>query len=213
MLSLLDEVLPLKSKTVSSKPAVPWHTHDIYLARAKRRKLEKKWRQTKLTVHLELYLEQCKTVKKLLQEAKTNYYQVTIDQCAGDQKKLFQVVNKLLQHKNITPLPSCSNFSVLAERFAEYFSSKIARIRASIPGGDSTCEATSLHVVPYQHELTELSLASDKEIETIVRSSPSKQCSLDVIPTWLLKDLSEVFVPFIRHSLAVSQNSPPYLLW
>ena len=41
------------------RPVAPWYTHDIAQANVKRRKLERLWRKTKLTVHSEVNVEQC----------------------------------------------------------------------------------------------------------------------------------------------------------
>ena len=197
MTCLLNEVLPLKTKVVSAKPAPPWYSHEVFCARAKRRKLEKLWRQTRLTVHLEMYQAQCASFKRILRQSKAKYYHDTIDQCSNDQKKLFQVVNNLLGRREASPLPSTADPSVLAEQFAQFFDSKIARIRSSIISVGPPSAATPVSTVTLDQPLTNFSSASVSEVRAIISTAPSKQCSLDVLPTWLIKDLLPLFVPFI----------------
>jgi len=42
--------------------------------------------------------------------------------------------------------------------------------------------------------------ATVAEVTAIIKKSPAKKCYLDPMPTWLLKDLSNVIVPIINSS-------------
>ena len=55
--SCLDRHAPLTTRTITVRPQPPWYNDDIHDARKQKRKAEKKWRQTKLTVHKEIYKE------------------------------------------------------------------------------------------------------------------------------------------------------------
>ncbi|KAK3754683.1 hypothetical protein QZH41_015382 [Actinostola sp. cb2023] len=53
---LLDKHAPLKKRTITLRPAAPWYTDAIRDEKQKRRKLERRWRASGLTVHRELSL-------------------------------------------------------------------------------------------------------------------------------------------------------------
>ena len=97
-----------------------------------RRKLERLWRKTKLEVYRSAYKDQCTVVNSALQQAKKSYYQNKISECAGDQKKLFSIINTLLQRKVMSPLPSLGNNQDTAEAFSHFFKAKIDKIRLRI---------------------------------------------------------------------------------
>ena len=44
--SILDQYAPLKTKTVTKRPIVPWFNEQVKAAKRQRRKAEKKWRRT-----------------------------------------------------------------------------------------------------------------------------------------------------------------------
>ena len=96
---------PLKSKSVSAKPAPPWYNHDIYVARAKRCKLEKIWRCSRAPDDLSRLKEQAKEQKRLLQKGKEEYYEENISSCDGDQERLYGLLNTLLVRKKVKKLP------------------------------------------------------------------------------------------------------------
>ena len=65
--SLLDNHAPVRNKIVTLRPKSPWFTPAIKEQKAKRRRLVRRWRKTKLTVDREIYTQQCAVVHKLSQ--------------------------------------------------------------------------------------------------------------------------------------------------
>ena len=56
--------------------------------KGKKRKSEKLWRKSKLTVHLETYKDKCKPWKKIrLTMLSMLFFRQNIENCAGDQKE------------------------------------------------------------------------------------------------------------------------------
>lgn len=103
--SLLDKHAPSRTRTVRLRPNSPWFYEGIRVAKQKRRRLERKWRRSKLEIDLQLYCEQKNTVNKLIEQAKIDYYSSKINEKVGDQKQLFNIVNDLLQKaKNLYSL-------------------------------------------------------------------------------------------------------------
>ena len=84
-----DKHAPLKTRNITVKPFIPWYTNEINEEKTVRRKWEMKWRQTKLTVYKEIYLEQKKVVSDMIKKSKTNYY------TEKDQKALFKVIDSV----------------------------------------------------------------------------------------------------------------------
>ena len=72
--SLLDKHAPLKKRIVTVRPSSPWYSDDIRLAKAKRRRLERQWRRTRLTVHREMYVDQCTHENKLIYDSRMQFY-------------------------------------------------------------------------------------------------------------------------------------------
>ena len=132
--SVLEELLnkhaPLKEKVVVELPTQQqWITEDILAAKQERHKSEKIYRKTGLKSDRETYRRSCEKVKDLRCKAKAKYYQDKVEQCEGDQKKLFEIVDSLLGRGKCKSLPPNEDAFSLAEAFSEFFITKIQKIR------------------------------------------------------------------------------------
>ena len=90
------------------------------------------------------------------------------------------------------------NDESMCHAFAEYFEERVHKIfdvtRARV--------ATEYVVMPQlpaappvSHALNDLCPTDKEELQTIIQSRPTKCCSLDVLPTWLLKTTLPVTLP------------------
>ena len=48
--SLLEQYVPLERRVTTIRPAAPWYTEEITSQKVERRRLERKWRETRTTV-------------------------------------------------------------------------------------------------------------------------------------------------------------------
>ena len=94
---ILDELAPVKTRSIIVHPNALWYNDEIADAKKKRRRLERKWRSNRLDCDRANYLAQCDVVNKLLHKAREEYYSTIIRDNAHDQRVLFQTVEKLFQ--------------------------------------------------------------------------------------------------------------------
>ena len=194
--NILDKHAPTQTRTVRLRPNSPWFNDDIRLEKQKRRRLERKWRRTKLEVDLQMYCEQKNTVNKLIEQAKIKYYSGQINEKAGDQKQLFNVVNDLLQNSKKPLLTQSDSDEALAEQFSEFFSTKIMEIREQFPS--KVTEPFSYEIVSNTNVyLTHFEPTSELEVRNIICKSPCKSCELDPLPASLVKECVDDLVPYI----------------
>ncbi len=118
--SLIEQHAPLCKKTVTLRPHAPWYTEKLRQAKQDRwqRKLERRWRNSQLTVHKEAYRQQCAVVNRLLYQARITYYSKKIEECDRDQKMMHKVARHLLGENRGTVLPTNSTHSAIAEQFS-----------------------------------------------------------------------------------------------
>ena len=97
--------------------------------------------------------------------------------------------------------PEHSSKTQLANEFSDYFEEKIIKIRAKIPSTskfhdyDKTVDVTPL---------TSFEPLSNEDIRKLILSAAPKSCSLDPIPTSLLKDCIEILLPSIGKVINMS---------
>ena len=119
---VLDRHAPSDTRCVRDRPSAPWMTEEIREARRRRRLAERRWRATRLTVHREIYAKERAVVKACVQGAKRRFYCEKIDS-----RQLFAVSSEPLG--STAPLPSDIPRSDMPDRFCDFFSDKIDRIR------------------------------------------------------------------------------------
>ncbi|XP_077862475.1 uncharacterized protein LOC144344404, partial [Saccoglossus kowalevskii] len=185
----LDKHAPMTEKTVHVRVAEPWINVDIYHARTERRKAERTWRRTGLTVHRQIYKSKRNKVNDLIDVSRRSYFADKIADCNGDQRKLFSIVNGLLgSTNNLNALPIHDNKINLANRFSMFFVDKIKKINQGLNlnllNGNRFNE---LHKFSGD-ELKCFEPATEDEIIKIIKKSSSVSCDLDCLPTNILKD-------------------------
>jgi hypothetical protein len=156
-------------------------------------------RQTKLTVHRQIFKENCSKVTKLLLNCKKDYYVSKIQELGNDCKQLYRITNSLMGNKNDSILLEHKDDGELATRFCDFFLGKIQRIRDDLrlldasPMDDSLRADIQFVGVP----LDVFDLVSVSEIRKIITKTPSKSCELDPIPTNLLQQCLDSVLPII----------------
>ena len=204
---LLDKHAPVKTKTITVHPTAPWYGDDIAAAKKVRRKAEKKWRETGLTVHRQLYKEAKDNVTRLITQAKVSYYKDRIESSEDTQKTLFACVKDLLNENKPAKLPSSDSNQELADRIASFFSEKISKIRTYLEDVQKQFaldQGPEVILVPENATLTSFDAATEEEVRKIIMASASKSCILDPIPTYLLKKCLHVLLPFITKIINMS---------
>lgn len=202
--NILDQHAPEKSVTITFRPNTPWMNEDIVHHKRLRRRFESMWRRTGLQVHREMYVHQKDTVNSMIQKAKVCYYQDKIAQCDQDQKALFKIIQGLT--KRSADQNSSSSSSHSPTEFNEFFLNKVTKIHnildeRTIPPPHRPYTEPKCRVI-----FDSFTPVSSKDIETVVRKSPSKSSPLDPWPTWMLKHqlttLTPVIMDIINHSLS-----------
>ena len=210
---LLEKHAPIQRKTITIRPSAPWYSEQIRDAKLLRRKYERRWRRTKLCIDHDIYKEQCKLVSNMIDNARSTHYNEQIITNSSDQKALYQVVDKLMHRKSEPMLPSHDSLEDLANKFADFFADKIVRIRSDLDVLRTNVENTEHHASSEapDHLLTDFKSVSEDEVYKIIKSSPTKSCALDPIPTWILKECIGPLLPVITQivNLSLSSNIMP----
>ena len=199
---LLDKHAPKQTKRLPARQSQPWYNTEIRKETTKRRKLERKWRKTKLCVDYQNFTKQRNKVNEMLKDAKRSYYSKQIYEHKDDQKGLFKMIKNILHENNETPLPESPSLQQLANDFGDFFCQKIELIRNSfddvIQPEDTDCTASQ---VP---KLSEFEPVTEEDIRKIITLAPTKSCDIDPLPTKLLKECLEELCPVITKIINLS---------
>ena len=92
---LLDRHTPLVTRTVMDRTSANWMTLEIKQAKVQRRLAERKWRESGLAVHKEIYVKQHNLVSNMISKAKKDYLCDKIVNC-GSSQELFHLSSQMM---------------------------------------------------------------------------------------------------------------------
>ena len=204
---ILNKNAPEKTKVITVRASAPWYSDKIDAGKKLRRKLERRWRKTKSLDHYNVYLLQCRRVQLLISSSKFDYYTSIIDENRANQKALYKIMDHLLNRKATPQLPSLPRDD-LPGKFATFFSDKIVSIRNGLSTYDDDdhltipAASTLLNFVEFNH-------VTLSEIEKLInyKSSPTKSCVSDPLPTSILKECVQLLLPAITNIVNLSLSS------
>ena len=203
---LFNKYAPLKTKVITIRPKVPWYTDAVKKAKQEKRKHERKWKATGLTVHKQIFLDSKNRLTKIIAESKKDYISQMIAESSNSQKALFSCVDQLLHRSRSTALPDDSDSKQLADNMAEFFDGKVKKIR------DELGASKSVPQIPVRDDaqtprLTSFRPISADELRKIILKAPTKSCQLDPLPTSILKTCLDPLLPTLLKIINTSMSS------
>ena len=207
--NIIEKLAPLRKKRLQQEIKQPWYdelvTNEVWLKCMK----ERKWKDSGNEYDYVALQYQKKHVRKIIHAKQKQYYHGLFNNISRDSKRLYAEANKLLFRKEALPLPEEKNPKMLAERFNKCFTSKIEKIMAGLvpteihPIDKSYIESTLLTHLSFTH-FNVLSCDNNKRL---VKTSATKSYTLDPIPTSLLKEHLEDFIPILTDIIQSSLQS------
>ena len=202
LLELMDKHCPVISKEMKSEDkGKPWMDQDLKALQRQRRAAERAWRKGKGQKDIFVNLRNKFIV--IERQKRITYNRKALLASAGDTKALYKKVYRLTG-ETTQERPHGNDTKKLAESFKVFFADKVNDIRLGIEeegshiGGnlsssenlESTYSGPSFdkfHSITRQHLLHTISKMSNKF------------CSLDPIPTFMLKKCSQELAPILLH--------------
>lgn len=203
----LDSLAPIKTQTVSFNRPAPWFTPELRAMKSTGRRLERLYKKSGLTVHHLAYRDHVKDYKTTLSQSITQYYSTLIGSQEHHPRKLFSTVNKLLSP--LPPVPA-SGDSDLCSRFLDFFQNKVDTIHRQLQTS-ATClltpqlqdTAPSATCPPF----TSFTPVEESLTIELVTKAKASSCSLDPMPTTLVKACLPTLAPIITNIINSSIQS------
>ena len=172
----------------------PWFESirdELFIAKRERRQAERKWRNTKLTIFMDLYRQAKHKVSKLVHTAKCEFYTERIT-LASSSKELHQIVNTLSNRHPPKILPTTYPRTDLPSIFIKHFTNKVEKRRANIASEHVTSKLVTGTTAATFSSFEKVSHLTVKEC--ILISAP-KLCELDTIPYKLFVECLDSILP------------------
>ena len=138
--------------------------------------------------------------RDLLQRKESAYWnsQIIANQCSS--KKSWKLLNNLMMRDRTNA--SSPPVTITAETLSRFFQDKVGSVRDSTAGAkEPTFVTNNCQIV------TDFSTLTPADIRDVILESPPKSCSLDPIPTFLLREFLDDLLPFIWFMCTTSLQS------
>ena len=198
--SVLDKHAPMVERNKRTRVSQPWINDDILKIRQRRRALERQWQKRGLEVDKDMYKNQSRLVANEIKTAKAKYYTESLSD--ADTKTTFKILHSL-QRKEENKLPKLASDQAICDVFSKFFIDKIDKIMTTI---HDTVKSESISN-NNNHDVNTLSFSpptidtfhpiDEEELKNIIIKGPSKPCSLDPLPTSLLKKTITSHLPIL----------------
>ena len=200
---VLDKHAPIISRQITKRQYSPWYSTEVKAATSERRKAERKWKNTELTIDMQIFKHKKQEWKKTIRKSKKDYYQSEFEQ-SDSCKQMYNLCNELLGKKKETPLPVIYTDVELPGKFASFFNDKVEKIRTDLDTHES---CNSFDIFSGNALLDSFAPVSEEKVKKIILKSPSKYCDLDPIPSSLLNSCIDELVPSITNIINTSLSS------
>ena len=206
---LADVHAPVRTITVKTT-LNPWHTEEIKELKRMCRQKERWYQKTKLTVDLQIFRDCCNILNKKIREAKIKHNKNAIIRCGYDQKKLFSFASRLMGNNQQREYPHDMSSQELADSFAQFFSNKAKKIQSDLKIKRQHLNGSASHLsghVPHCEKLTDFSTITEKDTKDTITNLSNKQCLLDPVPTWFLKEHIDALLPLVTRIVNTSLST------
>ena len=204
----LNQMAPIRSRLITIHNSSPWYSDEIAIAKRLRRKLERKWRRSRLEYDRLEYIQQCGIVNQLLRSSKEAYYSKFIEENSTDSRKLFKSVNMLLNRNLDACYPTTKSDTDLACAFADFFMQKIDRIRSEVAVGRSSIELTTIseavQCFSCETKLQSFKSLTNNKVFKLIKSGTIKSCSLDPLPASIMAKPCHALLPMLTRIINLS---------
>ena len=207
--NIIDKLAPFRKKRLQQEMKQPWYDEQVTNGVQLKCMKERKWKDSGNEYDYVALQYQKRHVRKVIYAKQKQYYHDLFTNISRDSKRLYAEANKLLLRKETLPLPEEKNPKILAERFNKFFTSKIEKIMAGlVPTETNPTDKSYIESNPMTNlSFTHFNVLSCDNVKRLVKKSATKSCILDPIPTSLLKDHLEDFIPILTDIINSSLQS------
>ena len=204
LINLMDTHCPKVLKRYRpSRLKSKWFNSDLQNYKQRKRQAERKLRKHQ-------NIETKKQLRKLrnqynyqLKITRSKYYERKISETLRDSGKLYKVVNKLAGTTKERKIPTRENKEIVAEKMAGYYVEKVSTIRRQIVEDNSSLELEQTAVNEkspiFNQGLQQFCQIGIDELKNNISKIKNKTCSLDPVPTSILKQCIDLLGPILLH--------------
>jgi len=188
MHDIVDQLAPLHTVHCQTGHIVPWFDADCRSARRECRRLERWYLRTRTTDDHHRWVDAARRRSRLYCAKKESFWLDRLSQQGRSSSALWRSLSSMLgRDRDVS-----GTTSPTADGFVAFFHRKVDDVRASTAGQPPPSVHDTAHST-----LSSFRLCTEPEVRRHIMKSPIKSCSLDPLPTFLLREQIDSMLPFI----------------
>ena len=180
--TLIDKHAPLHTKHTKTKYIPRWVNDTVISAKETKRLFERIWRRDKSTFNRSRYMQKVHQYNRICMQAKSQFLKAKIQDNHNNPQKLWHVLGDVLHRFPAKILPLIKPPQLLADRFVEFFTEKIEKIRSTFSASVNLQHITPVSPPPM---FSTFSTVTEDQVTKIITNSPSKSCFQEPWSTFL----------------------------
>ena len=194
---------PIKTGKFNDRKRVPWFNQNVKTQQKLVCNRKEKWLKNKTESAWKAFRCERTRYHNIVNYEETNCISGEVLPAQGDTKKLYQVVNESTSSIKKNPFPVADNDKQLAKEFATFSLEKITNIKRSLEH-IPTFHCNQDTSIPI---LTKFRPLTSKEVHELIGEMKTKSCELDPIPTKIIKEHLDLFLPILTKNVNSSLSN------
>ena len=194
-------------KTMIQRAQTPWLSDEIRSVKRLRGIAKRNWRSTKSESDRRTFKLLWNKAVFLMNKSRCEFYADFISKISGNQRKLFAATKKLLNQSTESPFPPHGDKLALANDMGSFFVKKISHLRVSLDAAPNSCSTISRHSSQCSSSFTVFHRVDIDYLRKLVLRTRTNSCSLDPVPTNIMKDCLDELLPILTTMINLSLES------
>ena len=178
-----------------------WYNKELQNLKQKKRRAERKLQKSKSEENWEQYKSARNIYTSALKQTRTEYYSHKIDCLKDNPRGMFKVLAELTGRKKECVVPTHKNENIVCEEIADFYIEKVTGIRDQILSTVATCSQnhpsnilTGSNMLVSLESFNQISIS---KLTKMISEMNNKSCSMDPMPTQLVKSCKDLLFPII----------------
>lgn len=195
MRGLADRVAPLHLVRRHVGRLAVWFDNECRMLRRKCRRLDRLYHRTRSPADCLQWVEATRQRFQTYRAKKSAYWLRRLAEDGRSSTRLWRSLSSVMGRGRQT----IGVTNLTAEGFARFFEKKVTDVRAATAGSSEPLVAHSSTT-----SMTSFRRCSQEEVRKIIMSSPVKTCSLDPVPSFLVREFIDLLLPYITDMVNAS---------
>ena len=180
------------------QPTTLWFDSDCAAAKRRARMFERRYRRTHSAADRRRrdWITEVRRKQRLYTAKQNSYWEAKIADSQGKLLKLWATLSAVLRREK---LESYAADSLDAESFSKAFAAKVDGVRQSTVAADKPC-FTDLNG---ESRFSAFQPVDAATVQRLIHQAANKNCELDPVPMWLVKQFAVELSPFIAALFSV----------